>query len=464
MALPNPIETRLCTLYEQCRQSVRSEVTRLLVWQATADEAALIETLVLRESGEHAQTSDLFVPLRAPFCSERGHGFALVHELCALYEQAADELETRASSRWRCPVFTRATEGAPRLVDEPVRDTEVLSTVLESFRRHHAGDPTSVRLVLWLEPSERSAPDTYRRWLHKLVRDVGPHLKFLAIDDVVAPTLAGLSKVEPERVVTCACALDLPSAFIALARGAGETPGDRLRLLQTELAAAVAEGAVPRAEALAVQATQLATEQGWRPLAASVQMMLAAGMVSAARPLDALRAYGLAEQLVGQPQPACAAPAPAVEVDHAPVETGLLQLHAKLGRATVLLGLCSHARAAELYLECATLARALADPRLTLDGYRLASVCFGLSREPTRAWRTGMQGLELALGLDEPTRQSSTLLYLAEHLVRLTRSFRELGAYDKPLTRQLAELLGPDWPRQLGAQGGGVPHTSTPSL
>lgn len=464
MASPNPIETRLCTLYEQCRPFLRSDATRLLVWRATADEAALIQALVHRESGDQAQTSELFLPLHAPFRGERGHGFSLVHELCALYERAADELETPAASRWRCPVSSRTSEGASRLGDEPARDTQVLSTALASFHRHHARDTTSVRVVVWLDPSERSAPDPYRRWLHQLVRDVGPHLKLLAIDDVDTPSLSALGEVEPERVVTCVCALDLPSAFVALAEGGGETPGDRLRLLQTQLAAAVTEGAVPRAEALAVQATQLATGQGWLPLAASVQLMLAAGLVRAERPLDALRTYGQAEQLLVEHQAARALPAPAFETDQAPVEAGQLRLHAKLGRAAVLLGLCSHARAAELYLECAALARELADPRLSLDTYRLASVCFGLAREPTRAWRTGMHGLELALGLDEATRESSTLLYLAEHLVRLTRSFRELGAYDKPLTRQLAQRLGPEWPRQLGAQGGGVPHTSTPSL
>jgi tetratricopeptide (TPR) repeat protein len=443
----HPIVSRLGSLHQQWQRFVRQKDARLLVWQASADEAALIAAFVTHEGSAEAWTHDLFVQLRTPFARERSHGLSLVQELCAQYAQAADALaDGSTSSRWRCPPMSRTrAEGARTSSDESSSDIELLGAVLASFQQHHCAHDAGARLVVWLDPSEVVAPEGYRRWLRSLVQHAVAGPRFFIVDDVGAPGFLGLARAEPARVVACACALDMPSAFVALAAELPHTPGAPLRLLQTRLAVALAEGAVPHAEALARSATQLATERGWPHLAACVQMMLAAGLSRAQRPLDALRAYGLAEQLTGPQRTSTRS-----DVGHAAAaQTAPLQLHAKLGRAAVLLGLCSYARAAELYLESAALAHALSDGRLELDGYRLASVCYSLLREPGRAWPTAMQGLTVALRLDDDTRRTSTLLFLADHLVRLTRTSREFAAYNRPLERQLTQLLGPEWHRQL---------------
>ena len=465
----NPIAQRLEAIHEQWLRFRDDPASRLLIWCATHDEASLIDTFVARECDEElARTPDLFVQLSAPFHSERTHGFALAQALCTQHEQALASLP--AADRplhWRCPS-----------IDERASDLSVLGSVLDSLRRSLVADHNSARLVVWLDPSNVHAQEAYLRWLSRLIRQTPRELRFLVVDDTAESTFAPLANTEPAGVATQTCALDLPAAFAALAAGTGDgstgaastgagSAGDQLRLLQTQLAIAVGAGEVTRAEQLATSATELATAQGWPHLAATVQMTLAAGYGRALRHVDAHGAFSQAEQLAHESARDTAHRAPKTSEDDTRTHARQLCLHAKLGRAGVLLALRSYPQAAATYLDAAALAHALADARLELDGHRLASVCLALQREPARAWQTGLRGLQLALAMDAETRATSSLLYLAEHLVRISETEGAYSAHHRPLAEQLARLLGADWRAQLAgspAHLGGVPQTKTSSL
>ena len=100
-------------------------------------------------------------------------------------------------------------------------------------------------------------------------------------------------------------------------------------------------------------------------------------------------------------------------------------------------------------MEAAAIAKSLSDARTELDGYRLASVSYAEHGEVRLAWELGMRGFQSGLAMDDETRKTSTLPYLADHLLRMTQRHEAYGAHRKPLEEQLAKLLGADWRGQL---------------
>lgn len=60
-----------------------------------------------------------------------------------------------------------------------------------------------------------------------------------------------------------------------------------------------------------------------------------------------------------------------------------------------------------------------------------------------------MRGLQLGITMDQETRENSTLVYLADHLLRMTQRFDAYQPHGRPLEEQLHKVLGADWQKQL---------------
>ena len=430
----SPITARLAQLHEQWRFFTQREDARLLIWQAADEEKALIDAFIAKESeAESAEAPDIFLELSAPFCSELGHGYALTAELRALYEEASPLEVAEQSVLWRCPVSRQSAN-----------DVEVFVSVLASLRSHLVATDGPSTLAVWLMPNEVRSWEGYLIWLHRLAHKMPPNIRVLVVEQKVAPQYAALAKADPVRVLERACDLSVLAAIEELAATAGsDTPGASLRRLQTECAARLATGDVDAAVRAGTNASELAKAQGWPHLAAVTSMMLAAAYSAQKRPNEALAAYAEAERLGAEREAQESA-----STDE-PAYGTRIRLQARLGQGAVLLSCGAHKYAAVAYEQSAVLARQLADVPTELDAYRLASLSHSQLGDASAAWELGSRGFQLGIGMDEQTRRSSTLPYLAEHLLRLTERHGAYSAHRRPLEAHLAKLLGAAWRAEL---------------
>lgn len=86
----------------------------------------------------------------------------------------------------------------------------------------------------------------------------------------------------------------------------------------------------------------------------------------------------------------------------------------------------------------------LQDTRMLLECWRMAAYCHELTSAADASWRCGVEGLKVAQRMDDETRRSSTLGYLGEGMMRLTRTwkYREHG---EALSQQMEKFLGKHW-------------------
>ena len=83
----------------------------------------------------------------------------------------------------------------------------------------------------------------------------------------------------------------------------------------------------------------------------------------------------------------------------------------------------------------------------------MASWCCEVLREWEPAWAHGQRAWEVGRALEAPTRETSTLPYVAEALVRLSQVRRgPLAA--REMEREIESVLGTDWRPEAPAVGG----------
>lgn len=457
----NPIVSRLEKVHDQWTSFVQSPDARLLIWQVRSDEAALIDAFVTRESEvEAAQTTDLFLQLTSPFASKPGHGLVLVKELMMQSEEALPLLGEGDAQ------FTLQTPRAEHGED----DVEILVRVLAACRAQLVATDSATKLAVWLDPEAVDASAAYLAWLQRLVQRAPGEIRFFALDRVRDPTYGELIAAEPARVMVKTCDLNMPAALEQLAEEPGQkSPGDRLRVLQTRLGSAIGAGDLEAVRSLAEQATELAVAERWPQHAAVAQMMLGAGLAMHDQPLEARKAYSKAEQLgaaheAQETEAAAAArkatttdpaaPAPLDLAGHEPQLGQKLRLQARLAQGAVMIAVRAFEHAADAYMKAAPIAQVLRDLRAELDCYRLASVCFSELRQADTAWEVGMRAFRLGLALDDETRRTSTMPYLADHLLRMTERHGDYRYQREPLEKKLEERLGKNWRDQLIAVKG----------
>jgi hypothetical protein len=322
-------------------------------------------------------------------------------------------------------------------------------------------------LVVWLDLEQVSDPEAYLLWLQRLLIEAPAELRFIAVDSRDAPAYEPLHKVEPVRVHTEPCDLDVLAAVVDLAEAAGkDTPGGQFRVLLAKLGQAIAAGEMTRAVPLAALALEVAAAQGWSHLGAVVHMMLAGAYSALGQPLEAAKAYTEAESLGAECEareqgaktdgkPSAADQAGQANPQANPVVYGRhLRLQARLGQGASMVAYGAWRQAATVYLNAAPLAASLEDARAELDCFRLASACAEHHGETSEAWDCGMRGFNVGITMDEETRSTSSMPYLCEHLERFTTRHAAYRAHRGPLLEHVEKLLGPEWrPRAVSNAG-----------
>jgi tetratricopeptide (TPR) repeat protein len=425
----NPVEERLGVLHGQWTSFVQRAEARLFVWRATEEEEPMIDAFFARESEESANTPDVFVQLARPFQGAARHGETLVTELIDLYDEAGQLPEAEQSERWCCPPPSYAAN-----------DEDYLARALTSFRRHLFTAAPPSKLAVVLQPTQVASWRDYLLWLQRVVHKLPADIRLVVVDAARAPQYVPLATAEPTRVYSQACELEVLPALEELAEGARNgTPGAELRSLQMHCATRLAAGDLQGGKEAAERSSEVAKAQGWPHLAAVTSFMLAGAFLAHGRPNDALSSYGEAESLGAQRR--------ALELKDLtePAYGTRIRLQARLGQGAVLLSCSAYKHAAAVYGQAAELAHELGDGPSELDAHRLTSFCRSQLNDADAAWERALLGLRVGVAMDDEARRSSTLPYLADHLLRLTERHGAYASQRRPLEEKFVRLLGPSW-------------------
>jgi hypothetical protein len=429
MGKKNPIAQRLDTLSDQWAEFAIDEEARLLCWLFELDELRMADAFLAAQADERAGTHpDVFITFETPFENPHGHGYTLYETLVAGYTASREALrEQGVNADWQPAAFTQ----------RPHQDVQFLVQRCESFIAHHR---LSRHLVLVLRPTAVADPAAYRQWLQRFVGAAPANLRVLVFDLAQAPVFGALLTAEPHRARAQRAELDMSSALEEVSRDAGnlDTPGGQFRHLFVKLGMALKRQDLPLAMQLGSAALGIATAQGWWHVAVPVHFALAAGLTGAQRIQEALAQYAAAE--------AAAARGETEGPEDARPACKGMRLQARLGCGSALIAGGAWSMAAKLYEDTAPLAAESGDQRVLLDCHRLASFSYEQSGDPDRAFRAGMEGMNVARAMDEETLSTSTFPYLAEGLMRLTTKAPSLRGMDMQIEREIVGIAGTrDW-------------------
>jgi hypothetical protein len=121
-----------------------------------------------------------------------------------------------------------------------------------------------------------------------------------------------------------------------------------------------------------------------------------------------------------------------------------MRLKAAMGQGSALVAARAWTEAGPCFIAAAALAREHDEGTAELDCLRMAAWSQEQGGRLDEAWAVGLACLDRASELPEQLRNTSTLPWLGELMLRLSESGPRADERG-PLVRRLGELLGPNW-------------------
>jgi hypothetical protein len=416
----NAIEKRLDLLEDLWNGFAQAPGFRLCRWLVTPAESRMIEAFVEFQSEEASDVPDFFIRFNEPFEAPDRYGFILRDALVAKYQEVRPGLlEDGVETHWQCP---------PPVANES--DQAAFLRTLDSFR---AECGSSELLVAALLPTRIDEAAAWQAWIHNLMKAPAPAgIRYLVADPVDAPLLGKLAEKEKSLVRTLRPELNMPAAYLELARGDGRIhPGVLFRLNFLALTQAASAGDLAKIKELAAAATGIAQKEGWKTMESVIQMTIASACLSARDVAGALAAYKTAGTAASQAARNGDPAAPKVV------------LHAKLAEGSALISASQFRNAASVYEEAAAMATQLNDSFLCMESWRMAAYCHEADRNVEKSWRCGNLALDAAEKIKAEDRPKSPLPHVGRGMLRVVgRGNRELTDH---VHRRMTALLGREW-------------------
>lgn len=432
MERKNAVERRLDLLHDQWTEFAQLPEARLLRWVVEPDEVRMVEAFLRKEGDDRiGECPDLFLRLVEPFDKPARYGYALREAIIRLEEESRAGLEEEGHAGWRCPAMKEG-EG----------DVEAFLAACDSLQRHYASLCELLTVVLM--PARGTDSSAWQKWLGTAVeKATSAQVRLVVLDDARTPLLEPLAEALPERVVTMLAKLEMARALEELSQEAGflDTPGGQFRELFVRMGNAARKGELRKVERLGAQAVAVATGHGLHSLAVAAHFMVGNALLEAGRPRDALEHYRQAE--------AASTESEAKGDPHG----AQLRLKSRMAQGTAWVMAQEYPPASTLYEETAPLARELEDVRMELECWRMASWCREEARELERAWEHARRAWDVGRAMDAATRDTSTLPYVGEALVRLSHA-RQGEHAAQAVESEVASVLGTDWHPEVPAAGG----------
>ena len=424
-AQPNAIERRLDKLDALWNEFAEHPDFRLGRWLIGADERRMLDAFIEVQTDESGSLPDLFIRFEEPFAEQSRHGVVLAESLKVKYEEIREGIAKEGlPSDWRSPA-----------VDSKLSDAANFAKCLTSLHAHY--EEWLRHVVAVLMPDRFARGTNWPLWLQQLLKAGLPSgARIMVLDDASSPVLEELAKAEAKLVKTIEPKLDMPTAYLELAKGTGKGgPGVSFRLNFVALTQTAATGDVAKAKQLAATAMTTAQQQGWPQLQAVVQMTLASVLVGAKKSAEAIACYRNA--------------AAAVAAKPNDPATPKILLQSKLSEGGVLFSDGKHAEAAKVYEESAAMAEQQQNYLMAMESWRMAGHCHEAGKQLEAGWRCGNKALDAASKMEPDLRASSTLPFVGQLMLRLAK-----GAdpeYDQQVRTRMKQLAGADWEKKLEA-------------
>ncbi|WLE99135.1 MAG: hypothetical protein QTN59_09910 [Candidatus Electrothrix communis] len=419
----NAIEQRLDALIDSWNEFAQeSSDSCLLRWLVTADEARMIDVFLENENESCGQTPDLFLVFDVPFETPEQYSASLIISFNEQYEASKKILEEAGvDTHW---IFSET--------ELKKDDLERFINRCQSFKEHYTA--ILEQLVVVLIPESVSDVTSYERWLGELLLAPGnAALRFMIVDDIHSPLLSGLAQAYPDKVRTIIPNLDMPGALMELVQNVpGKGPDYRFRCHLVALTNSAEKGDLAAAQQAYMSALTIAQEEEWLQMQVVAHMALGAALLGAAKFQDALACYRQAEKVSEE------------AVKHNDPAGKKLLMQSRLACGAALISDGCFEDAAEIYEVTAPLALELKEQLMVLESWRMAAYCYEQNKQYSNAWNCALQALAAGEQMDAQERQTSTLSYALQALLRIA-GYQQNQRARKEIEEKATVLLGPCW-------------------
>ena len=424
MAAPNAIERRLDELAERWLAFTDAPEPPALRWLVAPNSLQMVDAFVAYQLDDTGTLPDLFVRFDLAFDpGAEPYGRALTR---ALADGVAAVDEADRGAPWTPP---------PAADDDAV----AFAAACRSLAAHYSAEdgtetPLFEHLAVVLSPESATDLDTLNEWAQRfaVASASDPRVRLLLIDRDDAPLFETVAE-DPQLVATDPVDLDMNAAYAELATaGDPDDPGVQFRTHFVAMGGALGEREWAEAGRQGAAALAIAREHDWPDQQVTVHLALgsvALGENALEAALDRFRqARAAAETAEAAEHPA----------------SGALVVQTRFAEAGALFRLARYPEAGVLYQDTAPLAAARDDATLTLEAWRMASLCFELANRGDYAWAAGLRAMQTAEPMERDARRASTLPYVGQSLLRLAEKpdYRHLGP---DVHRRMEALVGEDW-------------------
>jgi hypothetical protein len=435
----NPIRERLQRLELQWEAFTAQPQARVARWLAQANETDMVELFIDYLSALDSPSDEMPLLLRTPFVAQTSYGGHLLDELAHLL--ACWNQTPRGDERipW-APVDWSPTDSGPARPGSAAHFVEQFNALAEALQ-----PPEGCFLVAVLQPSSLSDAQAMNAWLEKAIRaGISPRVRLMLLDDTQAGLFQKVAATHPKAVLTLVPRLGMGEATRQLAAaGDPSDPATQFRQAYVALLEAINQRAPRQVEqqaalCLAVVEKQLPRQPHWYAMQITVLSALANDQIGYQNYRKALdwAHQGVAAAQVAQ-----------TRIGERLIGDRLLA-QARMLRAGLLVVVKDWGGARQEYGQAALLLKAVSDPLLAMEAFRMAGYAAVKAGDARGAIPLLIEGLYQGDLLPEGVAARSTYPGLVEQLLPL-RFTPYLSA--SALEALVGKQLGPDWAQRVRA-------------
>lgn len=424
LSTKNAIEKRIDRLTELWNEFAENTEARILRWVIDADSMRLVHGFLQMQQTEASDLPDMILRIDDPMTADQAYGFTLRQSLIEQYERDRKGMgEVGIANEWQAPAMRPG-------------DADIVAVVstLRSLRNYYGDMLRHVAVALL--PAKVTSRSDWANWLQSLLKlELPPNVRWLIVDVAESPLFDELAKADPVRVVTQEPKLNLPGAYNELLNDLPMNgPGAVFRKHFMNLLNAASAKNFAAAQVAADAAQRVASANHWPQMQIVAGMALGAAAIAVGNIDAALAVYRQAHQVAAASNDDPVAPK--------------LGIQSRFAEASALIGQQEYEAAAKVYLDIVPLAETYADQFSLLESWRMAAYCYEQARQYEHSWNSGMKALDVGDAMKTDARETSTLPYVGQGLLRLAQR-RPYAEHKQSVRERMEKLLGANWEDKL---------------
>lgn len=420
---PNPIMHRLNRLESLWRQFMTRPEARICRWLISEDEMRMIYGFVEYSYTTESEVDESIINFQTAFTSKQSYSKDLVQDLWRLCQQDQPEMaENDLILSWKPREFSPYEKNAA-------------AGFLSNFAEFGQQLKAQSIAVAFLDPNDKIKD--FEKWLgDALQAGIPDTMRIMVIDLEQYSFFENLSKLFPEKITTLQPKLDMMGAMKQLASAGNPTdPAVQFRRAFLDLSQAVSKLDIDLVKKAMNSPLQIATENNWPHLQASVYALAASAYSGNKRYDEALQQYQQSQQIG------------ITMLAKGDALGATIAMQALFHKGAMFVAKKDFQTGAKTYGEAAIMAQHTGDPSFIMEARRMQCFCSTHAGDGQNAWTVGWQGLDAAEKIDPAVRANSTLPFLGKSLLDLANRLGKKAEYPVLLEKMQA-LAGTDWEKR----------------